>query len=126
MSRYVKSVIELMHNSISRSHFYFKSHGPSIRIVLPGPKIITSSHYDRNRLSLCWQKDTVATNVFFAMFSLAEPYPIQSEDQMRRLHAVSGLHIKAQAARRSLDESELCLYLWNSSMSRHASKICTL
>lgn len=97
-----KSVLEWMHNSVSRSHFYFKANVLSIRIVLPGPKIITSSNCDRNRPSLCWHKDTVATNVFFAMFSLAEPYPIQSGDQMSRLHGVSRLHIKVKAALRSL------------------------
>lgn len=96
--------VALRHNSDAGSHFYCEAYALAIRILSPGPKIITSSQCDRNRLTLCWQWASAATSVSFCMFRLERSWNSGSRDPKQwksRPHSL-----------------ELCLYL--SSSRRYA------
>ncbi len=96
--------VALRRISEAGSHFYCEAYARAIRILSPGPKMITSSQCDRNRLFLCWQWASAATSVSFCMFRLEWSWNSGSRDPNQwksRPHSL-----------------ELCLYL--SSSSRHA------
>lgn len=65
------SGIELWPHSGSNFHLHFRARALSVRIVLPGPQIITPSRHDRNKLSLCFARWGIgAAEVFFRVFNL--------------------------------------------------------
>lgn len=107
--------VALRRNSDAGSHFNCGAYALAIRILSPGPKIITSSQCDRNRLSLCWQWVSAATSVSFCVFRLERSWNSESRDPNQRispghtvLSSVCIYHPRVDMLQNSVQPNQTC------------------